>query len=444
MKQLRRRRAGSRPHTSSLIAATVALVSFAVSARDALAQCQYEIAAIVPGEQVCSFDGYQELILRAINNHDVAVGTRALCIGGPVRMVRWTMDGGLEDLDPPIDCRDVYPRDINDDGTIVGTISFDDPDYSLGFVLEDGEWTFLTSSPEGMRCSPLSINSSGEVVGSRKIVDSDGLAVEVAFRWTRTDGYTDLPSPKFDRSGLGHISDDGTAVGWDRSLGANAGPLVWNRDPVFPAPAVESHQFTYRDRSELGETTAIRWPRDVLPPDYESWLQTVDGDWIRVPSPWNDRRLTLFHINDLGQAFGRAVPPGNQQFAIAPIRIAGIVHNLNELVIPTRADPFSGMSFDFASGDDVGQVYAVNDHGVIATEATRWIDNPGSTLRHGVGIVLRPIGMDPRDLDGDCDLDVDDLRRLIASWGRQSVPADLDADGTVDFDDLLSLLTALR
>ena len=48
------------------------------------------------------------------------------------------------------------------------------------------------------------------------------------------------------------------------------------------------------------------------------------------------------------------------------------------------------------------------------------------------------------DIDGDCDVDVDDLLLLLAAWGPcAGCPADLDGDGVVSVTDLLQLLARL-
>ena len=49
------------------------------------------------------------------------------------------------------------------------------------------------------------------------------------------------------------------------------------------------------------------------------------------------------------------------------------------------------------------------------------------------------------DVDGDGDVDTQDLLILLGSWGPScppSCPADVDGDGDVDTQDLLALLAA--
>jgi hypothetical protein len=47
----------------------------------------------------------------------------------------------------------------------------------------------------------------------------------------------------------------------------------------------------------------------------------------------------------------------------------------------------------------------------------------------------------PGDIDGDGDVDIDDLLLLLAAWGTSNPDADIDGNGTVDVDDLLILLS---
>ncbi|MCH2135953.1 MAG: dockerin type I domain-containing protein [Phycisphaerales bacterium] len=46
----------------------------------------------------------------------------------------------------------------------------------------------------------------------------------------------------------------------------------------------------------------------------------------------------------------------------------------------------------------------------------------------------------PGDIDGDGDVDIEDLLALIAAWGSNDPAADINGDGTVNVDDLMALL----
>jgi hypothetical protein len=50
------------------------------------------------------------------------------------------------------------------------------------------------------------------------------------------------------------------------------------------------------------------------------------------------------------------------------------------------------------------------------------------------------IGGPPGDINGDGEVNVDDLLILLGAWGTSDPDADLDGSGTVDVDDLLILL----
>ena len=73
----------------------------------------------------------------------------------------------------------------------------------------------------------------------------------------------------------------------------------------------------------------------------------------------------------------------------------------------------------------------------------------GSVVESAVdGFALTTLSCDdappavPGDLDGDGDVDFDDLIGLLASWGPcgPPCPEDLDGNGQVEFSDLLTLL----
>jgi hypothetical protein len=76
-----------------------------------------------------------------------------------------------------------------------------------------------------------------------------------------------------------------------------------------------------------------------------------------------------------------------------------------------------------------------NNSFFVAGSFTSAAGSPASRVTEYVGCV-------PGDLDGDGNVDSDDVMLLIADWGMGGSNADLDGDGTVDVDDLLILLAS--
>ncbi len=79
--------------------------------------------------------------------------------------------------------------------------------------------------------------------------------------------------------------------------------------------------------------------------------------------------------------------------------------------------------------------------------APRFVDDPDTTDTGNGDPPLVDMGAFEfqaclADLDGDGDVDFDDLLRVLAAWGDKGGPEDLDGSGTVDFGDLLIVLAS--
>jgi hypothetical protein len=83
----------------------------------------------------------------------------------------------------------------------------------------------------------------------------------------------------------------------------------------------------------------------------------------------------------------------------------------------------------------------LNEHGDLAFQcALTPEDNNQIEWGSGVFVAVAGGATTPGDINGDGNVDVDDLLILLGDWGESGSDADLDGNGTVDVDDLLILL----
>ena len=95
---------------------------------------------------------------------------------------------------------------------------------------------------------------------------------------------------------------------------------------------------------------------------------------------------------------------------------------------------------DGAAGDFFG--VSVSITGDVAVVGAFRDDDNGSDSGSAYVIDLNCPSDCPADLDGDGDIDFDDLLRVLDAWGNKGGPEDVDESGFVDFGDILIVLSS--
>lgn len=109
----------------------------------------------------------------------------------------------------------------------------------------------------------------------------------------------------------------------------------------------------------------------------------------------------------------------------------GKAYDLNDLVV------LPPLAFDHPRVH-LQKARAINNDGWILCTVDAPVPGPGT-----VAALLRPIDPPRGDVTGDCAVDFDDLRAVLAQWSLTHAPADADADGVVGPGDLVLVLEGM-
>ncbi len=170
-----------------------------------------------------------------LNNAGVMTGDKQ--IDSHTMPVRWTEDGGVEELQVREDAWSGYSYDINEHGDSVGQIDLEDGGAVAALWRADGTLVEL-GVPDWMPyqyARAFAINDSGMVVGNATLFrqEDDGYWHEYndPFVWSEAEGFTRLPHIGDDRHNTEPyaINNDGYVVGQSH-IGNEQHAVMWSPD----------------------------------------------------------------------------------------------------------------------------------------------------------------------------------------------------------------------
>ena len=355
------------------------------------------------------------------------------------------------------------PYAMNDQGQIVGEGRYGGEDRA--FLWDDGEMILLDVLPGHSRSVAHDINNSGVIVGWSWAYD----ALRRAVAWV--DGeIIDLGD---EIEGWAYaINDEGTIVGNSNPEGPEAyhamiGDITgWKLDLGANWPGLDSSARGINEEGIVvgtatigpgeegfcGATDAFMWDDGEVtllwqvPPNHEVYYGPWDinharcvvgekhsgyymgcngyerdawqwyaGEGVLLPNPIPESdNYSARAINDAGDAVGWAVQWFGE-YHCGVLWRNGVAYDLNDLIDP-ECEVHIWMAYDI---DDRDRIVATS----------YWT----------LPLLLLPIK--PGDIDGDGDVDTQDLLALLAAWGPcEGCPEDIDGNGVVNTADLLTLL----
>ena len=414
------------PTRSSLAPLILACaVTVAVSTTSAHAQipCEYEVTTLqFPIE--CGIGTVITTGL-SLNEKGAVVGYYYCPLWENFQGFMWTAEEGFEALDPPQGVVEVFPRDINNNGIICGSMYVWEYGYR-GFVYENGEWTILPPVVDvpGAWSSAAAIDNAGVVAGQRSLTEE--LNPQNAYIWSATEGFRDLEGLE-ELSAATAITGD-IITGWMVNPGEMKEGYLWDDGRVTflgPIPGgLSSDPAAVTNQGVIVGSGAI----------------PMDGYPFGIPRAflWQEGKFTL-----LGTLPDHLISRA-QDIRTKPQQIVGRSWNVDGT--PTIAHGFiweDGVMYDlndFISGES----------GVLIEGATG-ISARGEIVANGddvegeiVAFLLAPAAAPLGDLDGDCQVGVSDFLILLSNWGScencAACPADLDNNCVVGVSDFLILL----
>jgi len=357
-----------------------AALSLALADR-ARAQCMYEVVAEVKNP-TCT-QGSGNATVTAINDLNVAVGYYAHNCGFDMRPIMWSQETGAVPIPLPPGAIEAEPRDINNNGEIVGRILYSGLNAYRAFRYKDGVWTELSPTGTGIHSEAFGINDDGWACGYQDT--SEG---RKAFRW-RGDVVEELASPVGGGAVAMDVNEAASSTGIFGSFVSGLG-FLWERGRTLEIPPLRGGTSSEgrginNDDSVTGQSR-IEVKSGSVP--RRSW-SFKNGELTDLGSlPEADHRTIANDINDALQIVGRSEGVANGT-ARPFLWQHEQIHDLESLIV--NPPPNNNLS----------TANAINNNGWIALD----------------GVILRPIERPLGDINIDCVVDERDLVAVLEGWG---------------------------
>ena len=403
----------------------VCAVVVAVTTPSAHAQipCSYDVQ-IIASPLDCGLGTVNTFGL-GLNEHGDVVGYYFCPLWDHDEAFVWTAEEGFVTLERPQGVSSAIAVDINDQGSICGTLLVSGVGYR-GFVYDQGEWTILPPVVDvpGARSSANAINNAWTVVGQRSTTKD--LNPQVAYMWSGKDGFNHLDGLE-ELSSAAAIKGD-IITGWTANPGEFKEGFLWDDGRVTLLGPISGG---------LSSDPAAVTNEGVI---VGSGAIPMDGYQFGIPLAflWKAGEFTIIgtlpnhlvsHAFDISSSQQQVVGVSwivddNPNISHGFVWEKGVMHNLNNLLSPRLE----------VSTRSAG---AIDNSGQIVADGTDAKDN-------AVVLMLTPAEALPGDLNGDCAVGVIDLLMLLNSWGPcadcDDCAADLNNNCVVGVPDLLILL----
>ncbi len=417
----------SRISLAPLILACAAAVVVTTTSAHAQTPCSYDVQ-IIASPLDCGL-GTVNTVGLGLNENGAVVGYYKCPLWENFQGFMWSAEEGFEALDPPQGVVEVFPRDINNNGIICGTVRVSGVG-NRGFVYDNGEWTILPPVVDvpGARSSGAAINNAGTVVGQRSLTKDP--TPENAYIWSADKGFTDLGVMNGPNSAATDVNEIDQICGWTGSgiFALDTSGFLWNSGELVvfgPVPrGLQSTAFALNEAAPVVGSGSI----------------PEDGHPFGIPRAflWQRGKFTM-----LGTLPDHLISRA-QDIRTNPQQIVGRSWNVDD--IPTIAHGFiweEGVMYDL--NDFISGEYGVLIEGATGISATgEIIANGDDAAGEIVAFYLTPAPAPLGDLDGDCAVGVVDLLMLLKNWGAchncNECDGDLDNNCVVGVSDLLILL----
>jgi probable HAF family extracellular repeat protein len=386
-----------------------------VQATSAPGQCRYEVTAVFEGPMVWGRPA--PISVTGLNEHGHIVGYYNVIFGDEAFL--WTPEEGLVTLPRLPGSGTARAYAINDDDVIVGYMEQTDSNCYTACMWKDGEVIDLGYLPDGNWSEASGINGGGQIVG----VSLNNVAGPMhAVLWE--DGEILDLSVFFDTedSVAQGINDHGQISGWmGTSWLYDSNAFVLDREQVLDLGTLP------------GGLGAVGY--DINERGWVAGYGTVDlplADTVGVHA-FLYRGVRICQLDELPghvRGFGRSINLLGQVVGSSDEGQTGYRAMLWQNGRACALDDL------LVEGSDL-QLYiagGVNDSGQIAANTLT------SSLNHN-GALITPRETVAGDVDGDCNVNIDDLFAVLGFWGLcDGCPEDINQDGKVDLQDLLAVI----